>query len=293
MNEPIEANIIAVKQDEPHAAVPMVVQPTMIRPIVSVDEAVDAWKEYQSLKVKLADKGDFANIQGKMHPTKQFSNKLSRLFGLSVQIMDRVKETLDDSFTWHIIVRATAPNGQFRESDGHCSSKERKFSHVEHDVYATAVTRAKNRAIMEFVGFGEVSAEEILDGDTNGEHHAQAVNTKPVAAVIAKVAENMGKELSPKGKEIRKDLGDMLLKMAHGNTDGAKFLLEKYSAFTPKDGSEERKATTLANMSEGWIKTTYGRVKKAFEDGEALRPDESSDAAEEYVEVPFDDEAGR
>jgi len=139
----------------------------VIRPVVRVEEALEAWKEYQALKEKLADKGDFVEIQGKQHPTKQFANKLSKFFGLSVQIIRAEKETDGEDFTWHIWVRATAPNGQFRESDGHCSSKERKFSHLEHDVYATAVTRAKNRAILELAGFGEVSAEEILDDEGN------------------------------------------------------------------------------------------------------------------------------
>jgi len=143
----------------------MPIMPQMIRPIVTVEKALEAWQEYQSLKTKLADKGDFANIQGKQHPTKQFANKLSKFFGLSVQIIKAEKEVFEDSFTWHIWARATAPNGQFRESDGHCSSKERKFAHLEHDVYATAVTRAKNRAILELAGFGEVTAEEITDDD--------------------------------------------------------------------------------------------------------------------------------
>ena len=143
--------------------------PHLIRPIVKVEEALEAWKEYQALKEKLASEGDFVQIQNKKHPTKQFANKISKFFGLSVQIVKADKEADEDGFTWHIWARATAPNGQFRESDGHCSSKERKFSHLEHDVYATAVTRAKNRAILELAGFGEVSAEEILD--ENGKHN--------------------------------------------------------------------------------------------------------------------------
>ena len=111
------------------ATLPLVpIRPEMIRPVVTVDVALDAWHEYQGLKTKLADKGDFVNIQGKMHPTKQFANKLSRIFGLSVSIVKAEKEVDDghELFTWHIWVRATAPNGQFRESDGHCSSKDRK-----------------------------------------------------------------------------------------------------------------------------------------------------------------------
>jgi hypothetical protein len=143
------------------------VQPYMIRPVVKVEEALEAWREYQNLKDRLADKGDFVNIQGKQHPTKQFANKLSKFFGLSVEIVRADKETAGEHhFVWHIWARATAPNGQFRDGDGHCSSDERRFSHLYHDVYATAVTRAKNRAILELAGFGEVTAEE-MGNDTN------------------------------------------------------------------------------------------------------------------------------
>ncbi len=145
---------------------PMV--PHIIRPIVKIDEALEAWREYQGLKEKLASDGDFVKIGSKAHPTKQFANKMSRFFGLSVEIVKAEKVTDEDGFTWHIWARAIAPNGQHRDGDGHCSSKERNFTHLEHDVYATAVTRSKNRAILELVGFGEVSAEEILDDDKNG-----------------------------------------------------------------------------------------------------------------------------
>jgi hypothetical protein len=144
---------------------PAQIAPTMIRPIVKIDEALAAWNEYQELRTKLASEGDFVEIQKKQHPTKQFANKISRFFGLSVQIVKADKEMTDDGFTMHIWARATAPNGQYRDGDGHCSSGERNFTHLEHDVYATAVTRAKNRAILELVGFGEVSKEEIIDDD--------------------------------------------------------------------------------------------------------------------------------
>jgi hypothetical protein len=44
---------------------------------------------------------------------------------------------------------------------GTCSTTERKFSKPEHDILAIAHTRAKNRAISDLIGLGEVSAEEL------------------------------------------------------------------------------------------------------------------------------------
>jgi len=37
----------------------------LLRPVASVDEIVDAWKEYQELCHKLLDKNDYCTIQGK------------------------------------------------------------------------------------------------------------------------------------------------------------------------------------------------------------------------------------
>ena len=43
-----------------------------------------------------------------------------------------------------------------------------RFSNPENDVRGTAHTRAKNRAISDLIGAGEVSAEEIDFSNTNG-----------------------------------------------------------------------------------------------------------------------------
>lgn len=61
---------------------------------------------------------------------------------------------------WH------AKSGRQVIGVGSCSTDEpgKIFQHPHHDVYATAHTRAKNRAISDIVGAGEVSAEEMQDG---------------------------------------------------------------------------------------------------------------------------------
>ena len=59
-------------------------------------------------------------------------------------------------------VMAIAPNGQFTVGNGVCSNTESgKEKKSLHDIEATALTRAKNRATMDLVGGGEVTAEEI------------------------------------------------------------------------------------------------------------------------------------
>jgi hypothetical protein len=70
----------------------------------------------------------------------------------------------------HAIVRAESMNGRHADGDGACAVTEPRFKSgvgrqkIEHDLPATAVTRATNRAISNLIGFGAVSAEEV-DGD--------------------------------------------------------------------------------------------------------------------------------
>jgi hypothetical protein len=88
------------------------------------------------------------------------------MFNLSDEIVEAEKIMAQGSedYTWRFVVRVTAPNGRTALGVGMCSTEERNFAHKDHDVYATAHTRAKNRAISDIIGAGEVSAEEIQAG---------------------------------------------------------------------------------------------------------------------------------
>ncbi len=149
-------------------------QSGFIRPLLSVDQAVDAFNQYQALKTKLRGEGDFITFTDhlgnvKEAPTKSWRSKLTRFFGISVEIVSETTEQLaDGSFVVKVIAKAIAPNGLFMFGDGACWSKtknekDRRGNPVDiyHNTRSHAITRAKNRAVLELVGFGEVSAEEI------------------------------------------------------------------------------------------------------------------------------------
>jgi len=187
----------------------------IVRPIATPEVALAAWKEYQNLKKKIAGPGDFTLVRGKEHPNKQFANKLSKFFGISVEIIKAEREERPGGYTWHAWARAIAPNGQFRDGDGHCSNLDKAhkedlvkdgkvickgpcdgfkhFSHPEHDIYATAVTRAKGRAIMELCGFGEVTAEEIGSSDGSNNSKPKLVTAAQRAKIFA-IAKQAGME---------------------------------------------------------------------------------------------------
>ena len=93
-------------------------------------------------------------------PKKSAFRKLAKFYGISTEILEKNKETHDNtSFTHHYTVKAIAPNGVYTTGEGSCTSSE-KGGKSEHDTRSTAHTRAKSRAISDLIGFGQVSAEE-------------------------------------------------------------------------------------------------------------------------------------
>lgn len=125
------------------------------------EKLLEHFKRFQELKRKLLDKNDTVRIQNKDFVKRSGWQKIALAFNISTKIVKEEREEHVDYFVFRIWVEAKAPNGRTTVGDGACSSKERNFAHIEHDVYATAHTRAESRAISNIVGSGEISAEEI------------------------------------------------------------------------------------------------------------------------------------
>jgi len=138
-------------------------QVAIVKPILKTQDAISELESFESMKSRLLVTSDYQTISGKNFIKKSGWRKLALVFNISDQIMESSKSVREDgSFVWSFRVRAQAPNGRFTEAVASCDSRERKFSHVEHDVQATAQTRAKSRAISDLIGAGEVSAEEMI-----------------------------------------------------------------------------------------------------------------------------------
>ena len=134
----------------------------IVVPAVSADTMRQQMALFQSLKASLLDKTkDIVSVQGKPYVKRSGWRKLALAFNLSDEIVKEQKEEKGDDFEWRHWVRAWAPNGRSVVGIGACSSKERDFAHLEHDVYAVSHTRAKNRALSDLIGSGEVSWEEL------------------------------------------------------------------------------------------------------------------------------------
>ncbi len=151
-----------------------------VKPLVTPEQAAEEWRAFEELKRRILKKDDYQPIGGKFFPKRSAFRKIAVYFGISDRIIEQERVDRDDgSFMWRIVVEARAPNGRVSTGVGICDSRERNFAHVEHDVYATAHTRAKNRAISDMVAGGVVSAEE-LDAETPTPEQAP-VQTPPNA----------------------------------------------------------------------------------------------------------------
>src|SRR3989304_821118 len=146
-------------------------------------------------------------IQGKKFRKKAFWRAVATAFNIHLEFRSEQRlpwgaETGREGWLWTATYRAIAPNGRYADGDGTCEASEKTVYLVEwgagrgprvvadagrplvdlpatalnasaHNVRAHAHTRAKNRAIADLVGFGEVSAEELPLRDVEGERAPQ------------------------------------------------------------------------------------------------------------------------
>ena len=180
--EPKPAARPVVCEVEQQGTKALALRPDMVRPVVSVKEAVDAWKEFQDLKSALLTKDDLCDIGGKPYVRKSGLRKIKTCFNISLQVIDDKRRELEGGeFEYTAYVKATAPNGTSVEAICSCNSMEpfgdrqkksaAKQSNIPLDqlkpetvayaIRSMAQTRAYNRAIADLIGGGEISAEEI------------------------------------------------------------------------------------------------------------------------------------
>lgn len=135
----------------------------LIEPAADIEELKRHWQTIQELKKSILDKSDIQEIQGRTYVKRSGWRKLQSAFAISDRIISKEREDqAEGHFLWRVEVEAYhAKTGRSAMGIGTCSTKERKFAHPDHDILATAHTRAKNRAISDLIGLGEVSAEEL------------------------------------------------------------------------------------------------------------------------------------
>lgn len=143
----------------------------LVKPIATADAVRKNFEEFQKLKLSLLDpktdiqeyKDRDGNITRRIK--KSGCKKIATAFALDVQPISTETIERNGFIIVKYTVKATAPNGRSTEAVGMCDTSEALYANRKnrklHDVDATAFTRAANRAVLDLVGGGEVSAEEI------------------------------------------------------------------------------------------------------------------------------------
>lgn len=166
------------------------------------DEVKTAMTAYQQAVAAVLDESDWQNAgRGERFIKKSGWRKIAKAFGLSVSRVESgvERDSEGNPVRAFAVFRATAPNGQSQDGDGYCSVDESRFQKdsgrkkLENDMRATATTRAKNRAISDLVGMGEVSAEEVElggGGSGSGQLEAYSGDMEPVWGEIVRLIGN-------------------------------------------------------------------------------------------------------
>lgn len=144
-----------------------------LMPLGDAHEARAAIAAYEDLKRAIVRPDDIQIIQGREFLKKSFWRRVAACFGLSAELVREERLNLDGKLAYRATYRAIAPNGRTMDGDGMCMQGE-KGQMIEHNIRAIAHTRAKNRAISDLVGGGEVSAEEMPDEERAPVRPAQA-----------------------------------------------------------------------------------------------------------------------
>ena len=168
----------------------------------SIDKTIQEWEAYQELTCRLLDDSDYQSVGSKRFKKKSAWRKYAKAFHISDQVTFEKIERDERGFPLfaRIRVRAThVPSGRYAEADHECHVFERccpaaegqpctKKGYHTHctkgcngkihwshpgDLPATATTRAKNRAISDLIGAGEVSAEEMTEQDRTTTEHSE------------------------------------------------------------------------------------------------------------------------
>lgn len=192
MNNPVaDGNALVPYEPPTH------IQPAMIRPLATAETAKQAIAAYEDLKRAIVRPDDqHRDKQGRTYLKKSFWRRIASCFGVSLELAreDYIIEGDSPIYGYSVVYRAIAPNGQSVEGDGLCMSNERPGMR-RHDVRATAHTRAKNRAISDLVGGGEVSAEEVSD-----DRDTQDFTWQDVVIRAAALGANKAQQLAMKGR---------------------------------------------------------------------------------------------
>jgi hypothetical protein len=247
----------------------------VLRPL-DPETLLKSFEEYQGLLQRLLTDEDWQgrpNKQGSFVKKKGW-RKIATAFDLDVTVipgMSRIERDEDGApIRAEVWMRAIAPSGRTMDGDGYCSVTEPRFAQaggrqkLENDLRATATTRAKNRAISDLIGMGDVSAEEV-DASSNqtGPAFGEAASPEVASSARQAVAWMLGQPVN--STAVTKVMADIESR-AGGYLPMIAARAVGHAAAAARDAREQRETTPAG---EGDPDAETPRERKEREDAEA------------------------
>lgn len=229
---------------------------------LDADAVIEGMQAYQDLLPRLLDESDYQGTGSDRFVKKSGWRKIARAFNLSVEIVSIsiLRDERGKPERAECIARALAPNGQIQDADGYCSieeftGKRGNDPKIENTLRATATTRAKNRAIADLVGMGEVSAEEMgtADGGNAGPPFGPPVDEEGRVAASNALTFLLDGDAEAIWKATVAEAGYMPLVVANAIRRTARVLAERDSsakAEEPEPEPTEEPEQTAADVEE-------------------------------------------
>ena len=204
----------------------------------NIENAKKMLETFKKIKKEILTSDDFVTVEGRTYIKRSGWKKIAMVFNISTRIIDIHRERFADNYI--VAVKAEAVMGDKVAQDvGACSSEE--FDHysnlhtTEHNIEATAVTRAIDRAISDVIGIGELSAEEII----------------PIEVEKPQTQTNPEKKEEKTEEKEKKDLiTDAQLKMINYKVDLNANLIFTIEEFLKKVGKKDIHELTKKEASE-------------------------------------------
>lgn len=242
------------------------------REIAELEKNVEFFNRVKIVALKMTKPTDWVDQGASMYLMDRGAENIAIAFGVDISGLDLKQEWAEDSkgryYTYVATGKAYARKlGRWVEDIGVCSQRDKFFGMVGGqlkeiedvdmaNIRRKAVTNLYNRLIKRVVGLSGVTVDDL---------RASGMDVSKIAKVDYRGGGQRSQaEFTPEGKDVRAKLGNMLLQMANNDKAAARKLLEQFTYWRGDDG-KEHSAAALEKMSEKWILTTYGKVKKEFD----------------------------
>ncbi len=252
---------------------------TAIEDLISVaQKRIETVPKLIELSLRVTNYRDWVLQDGNPYLCHSGAEKVARLFGVKISDVTSKKEMTSDSegpFYIYVITGKLSLPGDMDsiEAIGTCSQRDSFFSKAqgkrkdsnqidETNILKSAYSNFTVNGVTHLLGLRNLTIEQLEE--------AKIDLSKVLKVGFAKGSQKTSKTLDADSLKLRQRIADMALQMAGGDESKVGDILKENSFFTIKNdetGKEDEKFVMDIKRltSERWIKSTYGRMKKAFQ----------------------------